>query len=309
MGDLFLDSTLNYSDPAKTEKQYLREDNTWTSNTWSDQEVMTTRNFYNSLGKWSKLSKTILPSSWQFQAMPWSEVAKLSDKCAGEDSEPYSPMLGYTKNILVDGLGIVKAKLIGLNHDEFSDGSPAGFTFQLTDGISWGSPVQFKMNENDDNIGGWASSDMRNKFLSEDSLLWKALQVEEDNPTKYIKEVKKKSSTHNSGIEVSETNDKLWLLSLIESIGSEKTEDYPNNPIEDTNYLYYEGKQYEYYAKNGKSAHIIKDVFGYAEVSWTRSIDLDSLVYFYEIFATGDIDIGDAITPHLPAAGFCISSK
>lgn len=52
MGDLFLDSTLNYSDPARTDKKYLREDNTWA-------EPDTIHNFYDSAGKWNKSTMSV----------------------------------------------------------------------------------------------------------------------------------------------------------------------------------------------------------------------------------------------------------
>lgn len=252
--------------------------------------------------------------------MTWAELTEKSDDCASrgveEGREAYDGWLGLTKDILVEGIkadgsdGVVKAKLIGLNHDEFSEGGTAGFTFQLTDGLSATKPVKFQMNTSGNSSGGWEASDMR-KLLARDGTFWQALQKETDNPTPFIKDVKKMTSTsYKTSSSVSQTDDTLWLLSLVESIGTKKTA-YTDNPVDGTNYLSNEGSQYEYYAQfkdeiSAFNAHKIKDYSGSGyDWWWLRSIYVD-MNYFYYMKPSGGWRYDWADRSRFPAAGFCL---
>ena len=249
-----------------------------------------------------------IPSNQEeFNALSWKELDELSAQCATLGSSDFEHLLGFTKDVDVEGLGIVKAKLIGLNHDDLSDGSgKAGFTFQLTDGLSAFWRASFQMNSSDTNSGGWASSLMRSTNLPK---LKAALPADLQG---VIKKVTKKTSTANSGTAVSDTEDDLFLLSLVESIGTTKTA-YTDNPVASGNYLYNEGTQYEYYKQfdgNKTEAfnhHIINQASGSAQYWWLRSIYLGNTTSFYYMLSGGDWIYYNASSAYLPAAGFCLS--
>ena len=242
-------------------------------------------------------------SSEDMNMLDWSQLAEFSLQAAS-DPEKFAYMVDaehkLEKDTEVEGVGPVKARIIGVNHDEFVAGDKAGFTIQLCDGLSNSIPTVFRMNETDTNAGGWAVSEMRTTNLP---LLKAALPADLQA---LIQPVRKMTSTTNSGTDVSETEDELFLLSLVESIGTGK-ENYSDNPIAESNYLYFEGSQYEYYVNHPtKADHIIKDQSGSAARAWFRSIRPSSATNFYSLSAGGDWGYTSASSAYLPAAGFCL---
>ena len=240
-----------------------------------------------------------------FNATSWEDMALLSADCAKVGASDYQKLLGFMKDVAVSGVGTVKARLIGLNHDDLVSGGKAGFTFQLTDGLSTSAPASFQMNSSNTNSGGWASSLMRSTNLPK---LKAALPADLQG---VIKKVTKKTSTANSGTAVSDTEDDLFLLSLVESIGTTKTA-YTDNPVASGNYLYNEGSQYEYYKQfdgNKTEAfnhHIINQASGGAQIWWLRSIRLGNTTGFYVMRTSGGWNYHNASNAYLPAAGFAL---
>ena len=249
-------------------------------------------------------------SEEEYAALSWLDIAKLSDQCAAGDGSDYTGLLGYKKPIEVSGVGTVQVKVIGLNHDTYVDGGTAGFTFQLTDGLSTSKPVNMQMNASDIVTGGWRDSVMRKTNIP---ALLAALP---SDLSSLIKKVTKKSSTSQTGTDVVETEDDLFLLSLIESIGTTKTA-YTDNPIPKNSpcYMENEGSQYEYYKQFDSSNteafnhHIIKADTGSAELWWLRSIRWNQSNRFYNMYTSGDWYSSFSVASFscLPAAGFCIA--
>lgn len=300
MGRKFIDASLDYSDPAKSGKKHMRADGQWIK---PDAQ----HKFADALAEWTvpELAPPIPGSESEFQAMSWEQLAQMSAACASAGATDYQKLLGYTKPVTVTGVGTVTTRLIGLCHDTYVGGGTAGFTFQLQDGLSMSKPVNMQMNASNIVTGGWRDSVMRKTNIP---ALLAALP---SDLRSVIKKVNKKTSTANSGTAVSTTSDDLFLLSLVESIGTNKTA-YTDNPIASSNYLYNEGTQYEYYKQfdgnktNAFNAHIIKNASGSADYWWLRSIRLSYASGFYYMNTSGDWGSGGASSSYLPPAGFCL---
>ena len=256
----------------------------------------------NSRPSWPNEPNEIPRTQMEFNDTSWEDMAKLAARCASEGTADYEHLLGFTKDVDVEGVGIVKAKLIGLNHDTYTDGGTAGFTFQLTDGLSYSSPVLFDMNSFDTSSGGWAASEMRNTNLP------KLLTALPSDLQGLIKKVDKQTSTVSTGTEVSTTSDDLFLLSLVESVGKTTTA-YSDNPVAmgSPSFLENEGTQYEYYVKHPTlNDHIIKSNTGSAHYWCLRSMNLDNAYLFHGMNGTGRWSGNFAREGGLPAAGFCL---
>lgn len=253
-----------------------------------------------------------IPSSEEeFASLSWKKLTYLSYQCATDGEIEYMGLLGYKKPIEVDGVGTVSAKLIGLNHDTYTEGGTAGFTFQLTDGMASNIPLGFTMNGYSTNITGWEISDMRSYNLKQ---LLKKLP---SDLTDVIKNVNKETTSTTSATKASTTSDNLFLLSLVESIGS-GTDIYADNPVPSNKYLSVEGRQYEYYELNGstldkgKKSHIIS---GRSQANgalsagtwWLRSVS-DTSTDFYAMDYDGVWRSENARIAFIPAAAFCIAS-
>lgn len=297
----FLDHENGWTDPASTSNRYLRQDNAWAA-------ADDSHGFLAPSGWATPVLRPRIPASQaEFNAASWADLEKLSADCAKSGSGDYTSLLGLTKDASVSGVGTVKTMLIGLDHDTLTAGGKAGFSFQLRDGLSSSAPTAFRMNGSGTNSGGWAVSEMRTTNLP------KLLAALPSDLRSRIKKVNKSTSTANSGTAVSTTSDDLFLLSLIEAIGTTKTS-YTDNPVASGNYLYNEGTQYEYYAQfdsnktNAFNAYIVKNASGSNESWWFRSIRLGYGADFYLAKTSNDWYDYDCIASRswLPAAGFCL---
>ena len=275
--------------------------------------------FPNLIRKMTYTPPSIPRTQEEFNLCSWDELVYHSSQCSKNGIQEYNHLLGFYKDISVyDGtsspsMTSIKGKLIGLNHDDLVSGGKAGFTFQLTDGLSFHLGMAgFQMNESNYKTGGWESSYMRKWML--DSLERTLPYDLRDN----IKPVKKKSSTGNAGTKVVETEDTLFLLSLIESIGSTKIV-YKYNDVSTDNHLGFEGYQYEYYKQfdneetdesglnTAYSAHLIKDNTGSYYKWWTRSLTKTTgSQNFYYMRDDGGFNDDYSTMSYLPAAAFCI---
>lgn len=150
------------------------------------------------------------------------------------------------------------ARIVGMNHDDKSDGSgKAGLTFQFT-GLLYDYQ---RFNPINSNTGGWRSSELRFRMnpdeLVDDSVLmenaetdhgiWDAAPLQLQNSIVAVDKSTKNrddGTTTNTDLETilaTTTSDKLWIMSLSEIV-----------EIYFSNYkgLNGEGSQYEYW--NGK---------------------------------------------------------
>lgn len=269
--------------------KYLRADGTWA-------EADAEHKFLRGDGTWAvpDIGAGVPADQESFAALSWAEIAELSATCAQTDGAAYKKLLGFTKDVEVSGVGTVKAKLIGINHDNLSSGGKAGFTFQLTDGLSYSKPVNMRMNNTNSTSGGWNSCEMRTTNLPK---LQDALPSDLKGLLKYI--VKKTNMT-NSGSTLTKTTDKLALLSYTEVFGDDQA---PNNS--NTTWCKNEGTRYEWYAEHDtNSDRTIKQDSGTSYNWWLRSVYNSN--YFGLVTNKGEWNDYHASRSYLPAACFCV---
>ena len=159
-----------------------------------------------------------------------------------------------------------KAYIAAFNHDDRSDGKgKAGITF-----IFGETPLLMSsMNQDGSNSGGWKDSDLRKELGKE---------VLADMP-KDLKNsiVKVKKLTNNAGVttdasSVTETNDSVWVPSVIELFGKDKLESRLGSINEDLSDWYpvyeAEGAQYDAWHGTGDTT------------AWTRTCDASESGHF-----------------------------
>ena len=208
---------------------------------------------------------------------------------------------GETKSItLTDGTH-ASVRIIGFRHDVLQDGGVAGITFEFSD-----VPKEHEINPESTNVGGWESSDMRERlnagFIN--------LLPSELSP--HIQEVKK--LTNNTGklepeddtTVVTETLDRIWLLSLCEVYDKTSTQ-FENIPHRSDVYDA-EGVQYQLYADQGVIAASCGFCCKYGDDSfwWLRSPYVDETGCFLYVSYDGawnyiSADFNFGVSP-----GFCL---
>ena len=172
---------------------------------------------------------------------------------AGSDSKEVTLLDGST----------VRVRVVGIRHDERSDGGLAGLTFAFADAVHpHAMNHAFEGTEGDDadSAGGWAASDMR-AWL--DDTLWQELPV--DMRGRILRVQKRTASGVDEGDEldeagklsgsaadwVRETSDRLWLFSLSELCGTVPANDAMG--VDQTMSAVYEGEgeQYQLFSEYG----------------------------------------------------------
>ena len=166
---------------------------------------------------------------------------------------------------------VARATIIGKKHDTKTDGSKAALTLLIE--------VNEKgvMNISGTNAGGWAASDARTKAVNN---IYNSMPEELKSG---IVEVKKYSSKGEQSTEIEITNDKVFLLSEVETAG---TNEYSAAG---------EGVQYEYF-KNGNKID---------DETWLRSPSIkdDNCFCYYQI---GDINAHNAEMYKKRFTAFCL---
>ena len=169
------------------------------------------------------------------------------------DGKTYTLGVGDYKNVTYGG-ATKQVRILGFNHDTLAtladteensknhyEGSNtyAGISFEFVDFII----TSAKMNSNYSNVGGWASSPLRNNTLKTDTTL------NNISIGSKIKEVSKTYNTGNKGTTNATCTDKLWLLAC--------SEIWQNGYNNYSGYYGYcntkEGEQYAYYKVNTSS--------------------------------------------------------
>lgn len=165
----------------------------------------------------------------------------------------YNPENNDTDNIRTITLSTneqIQIAIIGMCHDTLTiaysgGGTKAGITWQMVDGLA----TKGKMNNSNTNTGGWDSSTMRSDMSTYLGQLPNELQ-------NVIATVEKLTSAGGSSSIIKTSTNSLFLLSLVEVMGTE----YRSSG---TQYSYNgEGTQYEYYSK----APLVTDT---NNVTWT----------------------------------------
>ena len=177
---------------------------------------------------------------------------------------PDTWLVGDQKAMTINGTDYL-IDIIGKNHDDYADGSgKAPLTFQMHNLYN----ESRTMNADATNVGGWTSCLMRSTHLPE------ILNLMPYEVRTSVKEVVKKTSAGNKSSTINTTNDKLFLLSEIEVVGSSNA------------HIIGEGSQYEYYMAGNPR---IKEPLGLFYFWFLRSPCITTDVGFYAVHDDGSI--------------------
>lgn len=231
----------------------------------------------------------------------WSTISAISAEISANNmtSEQVAETYGWNIGDVIDVLSsegyIIPSYIIGVNHDELSDGSgKAGITFQTVNCL----PKKYTMNSTKTNAGGWSASKMRNTTLP---TIKATLPQELQDVIKFVD----KKSANGGGSNYSETlstSDDLFLLSEIEVSNSGVSSQNGAN----------EGSVYEYWSPKGLSGRIKQydtDSDGVADtaIEWSlRSCRNFNTGRFNSIDTSGDVYRVDANTSAGVSFAFCV---
>lgn len=157
----------------------------------------------------------------------------------------------------------VEIMIIGKNHDEYADGGIAPLTFMTKQVVG-----EHRMKSTWDNLGGWDESEMYGYLNNETDGVITTLSADVQAA---IKPVVKTTTIGGGSSETETSNDKLFLLSSVET-SITVTEPYN-----------LEGSRYDYFGKTyGGTITPSKlyDLSGSASNWWLRSPDATNKSYF-----------------------------
>ena len=216
------------------------------------------------------------PYEANFADNTWEKIISVCQK----GIVPLSWKVGDQKAMTIGGTDYL-IDIIGINHDDYSDGSgKAPFTFQLHDCYSESK----KMNSSNTNAGGWTSCAMRSTHLPA------ILALMPTEVKSGIREVNKLTSAGSKSSTINTTADKLFFLSEVEIFGANSWS------------MAGEGTQYDYY-KAGNSK--VKKQNGSAAAWWERSPYGGNSTYFCLVFSGGNANNNPASNANGVAFAFC----
>ena len=195
---------------------------------------------------------------------------------------PDTWVIGDQMPMMIGGVEYL-VDIIGKNHDDYADGSgKAPLTFQLHECYN----TVYSMNHADSNVGGWEKCKMRNTYLPEIfAVMPPEVQV-------CIREVTKRTSAGTDTSKVTNTADKLFLLSEIEVTGKRSKAESSD-----------EGTQYAYYANGGS---LLKTLNGLGHEWWLRSPASASDSFYCLVGKTNNINYDWALIKQYGVApAFC----
>lgn len=257
----------------------------------------------------------------------WSELSSISSEISAAPTDEEGRKIAQSYGLveadgsltddeiqieLTDGT-VVSAQLIGIRHDDKSDGTgKAGLTF-----ITMQAIAERPVNSNGDNAGGWESSELR-AWLNGDALSLFSTDLRE-----HLVCVEK--YTNNVGgardaSAVTATSDYIWLPSAREVCG--KINWFEHEYGDEYAYLdavpNAEGEQYERFTKAGVTPSsdpngVLTRTYQGADTSWSYRTpfffvyqNLDGR-YFYNVLATGyPYGYSTPDTAQGVVVGFCV---
>jgi hypothetical protein len=178
-------------------------------------------------------TNTLLYTQEKYRAIfadnTWADIIAASE----EDKIPATWKEGDEKEVELTTGETIVLQILGFKHDDLADGSgKAGIALFMKDCLA----TAYNMNSSNTITGGWRDSDMRERM----STFLSYLPIELRNG---IKTVNKKTALQTGDSTIITTEDKLFLLSQMEILGtnyrsSDSQRSYPG-----------EGEQYEYFKK------------------------------------------------------------
>lgn len=169
---------------------------------------------------------------------------------------------------------VVRAYVVGKNHDDKIHGGKAEYTFAC-----YIEDIRVRMNETSDNGTSWKNSKMRHKYMASiGNLLPSSFLM-------YLSPVNKKTSIGHDNGKILETTDTLFLFSEVEITGKSA---YSKGG---------EGTQYEFFKDNENRKSLIKNW------AWTRSPCRGS---YFCVVSGGDSSCTCANCFYGVLFGFCI---
>ena len=187
----------------------------------------------------------------------------------GEASPAYTKAktamdVGTTWSVKLTNGKTMTYRIIGIDHDDLSDGSgKTGLTFLTTS-----ASIQSRINATDSNVGGWEKSEVRSRLNSGD--LWSLLPTEIQSKIKAVTKMTDNKGGGSAGTP-SATTDKVFLLSTTEVYGN----------------LQSDGTQYEYYKSKGVSTSSYSGASSGSH-NWTRSVYPSNSMSFRIFDMNGD---------------------
>ena len=167
-------------------------------------------------------------------------------------------------------------KIIGINHDDLSDGSgKAGLTFLTTS-----TTINARMNATATNTGGWEKSELRQKMNSGE--IWNLMPSDLQSKVKAVTKLTNNVNGTDKNAAVTATSDKLFLLSYSEIVAT------PYSGW--SNYLWIgnEGTQYEAFKGKVTNNYSGNESLKIGSFWWERSVYPNGSSTFLYVNAHGD---------------------
>ena len=176
-------------------------------------------------------------------------------------------------------------RIIGINHDDFADGSgKAGLTFLTTS-----TGISSRMNAADNNVGGWEKSELRAKMNSGE--IWNLMPSDFQSKVESVRKLTNNVGGTGTNAAVTATSDRLFLLSYSEIVPTSCwTSVFPWTSSEGTQYEAFKGK-----VTQNSSGNDCLRIGGYFSW-WERSVCPDGIGYFLSVDSAGKPTSVDSVS-------------
>lgn len=155
---------------------------------------------------------------------------------------------------------MLEYKIIGINHDDLADGTgKAGLTFLTTS-----SKIIYAANTTKTTTGGWEKSNLRKKMNSGD--IWSLMPSDFQSKVKAVKKLTNNGDGADKNAMVTETTDKLFLLSYSEIVET------PYSGWSEYPWIGGEGSQYEAFKGRVTNNYSGNDCLKIGNAWWERSL-------------------------------------
>lgn len=214
----------------------------------------------------------------------------------GEASAAYSKAktamdAGTTWSVKLTNGETMTYRIIGINHDDLTDGSgKAGLTFLTTS-----TGISSRVNATGVNAGGWEASELRAKMNSGE--FWSLMPLDFQSMMKMVRKLTNNAGggSANEKAVVTATSDRLFLLSYSEIVPTSYwASSYP--------WTSSEGSQYEAFKGKVTNNHLDSNAcLQFGGSWWERSVNPDDSANFLRVYSRGDPSGSD-----YAAHSFCV---